>query len=79
MGSLGNDGKKEIGIQTIRAGEIVGEHMAMFAGPGEILEIKHRAYNRDNFARGALEAAKWIVGKSPGLFDMMDVLGLRGK
>ncbi len=76
-GLIGERKENEIGIQTIRAGEIVGEHTALFAGPGECLEIKHQATNRDNFARGALEAAKWVVGKSPGLFDMLDVLGLR--
>ncbi|HEX9756464.1 MAG TPA: 4-hydroxy-tetrahydrodipicolinate reductase [Nitrospiria bacterium] len=76
-GLIGERKEKEIGIQTIRAGEIVGEHTVLFAGPGETLEIKHQAFNRDNFARGALEAARWIVGKPPGHFDMLDVLGFR--
>ena len=67
----------EIGIQTLRAGDIVGEHTVMFGGIGERLEIIHRAHNRDNFARGAVRAAHWIVAQAPGLYDMQDVLGLK--
>lgn len=66
----------EIGVQTVRAGDIVGEHMVMFAGPGERIEITHKAHSRENFARGAIKAAGWIMGKGPGLYSMMDVLGI---
>jgi 4-hydroxy-tetrahydrodipicolinate reductase len=79
QGLIGERTKKEIGIQTIRAGDIVGEHMVMFGGVGERLEIIHRAQNRDNFAMGAIRAAKWIVNQKNGLYDMLDVLGLKDK
>jgi 4-hydroxy-tetrahydrodipicolinate reductase len=76
-GMIGERTKKEIGIQTLRAGDIVGEHTVMFAGRGERIEITHRAHSRDTFAAGAVRAAKWVVGKKPGLYDMQDVLGLK--
>jgi 4-hydroxy-tetrahydrodipicolinate reductase len=76
-GMIGERTKKEIGIQTLRAGDIVGEHTVLFAGKGERIEITHRAHSRDTFAAGAVRAAKWIVGKKPGLYDMLDVLGLK--
>ena len=76
-GMIGERTKKEIGIQTLRAGDIVGEHTVMFAGKGERIEITHRAHSRDTFAAGAVRAAKWVVGKTPGLYDMQDVLGLK--
>ncbi len=76
-GMIGERSKKEIGIQTVRAGDIVGEHTVLFGGLGERIEITHRASSRDTFARGALKAAKWIYGKPAGLYDMMDVLGLK--
>jgi 4-hydroxy-tetrahydrodipicolinate reductase len=76
-GMIGERTTREIGIQTVRAGDIVGEHTVMFGGMGERIEIGHRAHNRDNFARGALRAAQWVVGQPPGLYDMQDVLGLR--
>ncbi len=66
----------EIPIESIREGDIVGEHSVIFSGPGERLELTHHAASRDIFARGALLAAKWIVGKPPGLYSMQDVLGL---
>jgi 4-hydroxy-tetrahydrodipicolinate reductase len=66
----------EIPIQSIREGEVVGEHTVIFRGPGESLELMHRAANRGIFARGALRAAKWIINKPPGLYSMQDVLGL---
>jgi 4-hydroxy-tetrahydrodipicolinate reductase len=66
----------EISIQSIREGDVVGEHRVIFSGPGEQLELTHRAATREIFARGALRAAKWIIGKSPGLYSMQDVLGL---
>lgn len=76
-GFIGVRRDEEIGIQSIRAGDIVGEHTVMFAGPGERIEITHRAHSRDNFARGALLAATWVVNQPNGLYDMQDVLGLR--
>jgi len=75
-GMVGERTKKEIGIQTLRAGDIVGEHTVMFAGKGERIELTHRAHSRDTFAAGAVRAAKWLVGKKPGLYTMQDVLGL---
>ena len=76
-GFIGVRTAEEIGIQSIRAGDIVGEHTVMFAGTGERIEITHRAHSRDNFAKGALRAALWVVTQSNGLYDMQDVLGLR--
>jgi len=76
-GIVGERTKKEIGIQTVRAGDIVGEHTVMFGGLGERIEITHKASSRDTFARGALRAAIWVSGKKPGLYDMQDVLGLK--
>jgi 4-hydroxy-tetrahydrodipicolinate reductase len=66
----------EIPIESIREGDIVGEHTVIFGGPGERLELTHRAANRGIFALGALRAAKWIVDKPPALYSMQDVLGL---
>src|SRR5262245_46874509 len=66
----------EIPIQSIREGDIVGEHTVIFSGADESLELTHRAANRGIFAVGALRAAKWIVGKPSGLYSMQDVLGL---
>jgi len=66
----------EIPIRSIREGEVVGEHTVVFSGPGERLELTHRAASREIFARGALRAAKWIVGKPPSLYSMRDVLRL---
>jgi 4-hydroxy-tetrahydrodipicolinate reductase len=77
QGITGERTKDEIGIMTVRAGDIVGEHTVIFGGTGERLEVIHRAHNRDNFARGAVRAAQWIVTQPPGLYDMQDVLGLK--
>jgi 4-hydroxy-tetrahydrodipicolinate reductase len=77
-GMVGERTKEEIGMQVIRAGDIVGEHTVLFGGIGERLEIIHRAHSRDNFARGAIRAAVWIVNQPNGLYDMQDVLGLKG-
>lgn len=66
-----------IGFSSIRAGDIVGEHTVMFAAEGERLEITHKASSRLTFARGAILAAKWLVDKPAGLYDMQDVLGLK--
>lgn len=76
-GVIGERPKREIGIQTVRGGDVVGEHTVFFYGDGERVELTHRATSRDQFARGALRAAKWLQGKKPGLYDMQDVLGLR--
>jgi len=75
-GIIGERTDQEIGIQTIRGGDIVGEHTVYYAGPGERIELTHRAHNRDNFARGAALAASWIASKQNGMFSMFDVLGL---
>lgn len=63
-------------IQSIRQGEVVGDHTVSFAGPSERLELTHRASSREIFARGALRAAQWIIGEPAGLYSMQDVLGL---
>jgi len=76
-GMIGERTFKEIGIQTWRAGDITGEHTILFGGIGERLELVHRAHNRDNFARGAVKAAAWVVHQPAGLYDMQDVLGLK--
>lgn len=76
-GIIGERTDEEIGIQTWRAGDITGEHMVMFGGIGERLELIHRAHNRDNFARGAVRAALWVMKQPEGLYDMQDVLGLK--
>ncbi len=75
-GIIGKRTDEEIGIQTWRAGDITGEHTVMFGGIGERLELIHRAHNRDNFARGAVRAAIWVMTQPEGLYDMQDVLGL---
>jgi 4-hydroxy-tetrahydrodipicolinate reductase len=67
---------EQVPIQSIREGTVVGEHTVIFSGPGERLELTHRASDRQIFARGALRAAHWIVGKPAGLYNMQDVLGL---
>jgi 4-hydroxy-tetrahydrodipicolinate reductase len=76
-GIVGERGKSEIGIHSVRGGDVVGDHTVIFAGQGERLELTHRASSRDTFARGAIRAARWVIEKSPGLYDMRDVLGLR--
>ena len=68
--------RNEIPIQSIREGDVVGEHTVIFSGPAERLELTHRAANREIFARGALRAGKWIMGRPAGLYSMQDVLGL---
>src|SRR5262245_46385580 len=76
-GLIGERKTQEIGIQTIRAGDIVGDHTVLFGGMGERIEVTHRASSRDTFARGALRAAGWVSKQQPGLYDMMDVLNLK--
>lgn len=75
-GMTGERTKEEIGMQTLRAGDVVGEHTVIFGGMGERLELIHRAHSRENFARGALRAAKWVKDKPFGLYSMKDVLNL---
>ncbi|MBA3606893.1 MAG: 4-hydroxy-tetrahydrodipicolinate reductase [Chthoniobacterales bacterium] len=69
-------GPAEIPAHAVRAGDIVGEHTVLFAGPGERLELTHRAASRETFAVGALRAARWVVGRPAGLYSMENVLGL---
>ncbi len=79
-GRHGNTGERDrhtIGFETIRAGDIVGEHTVMFAGTGERVEIAHKASSRMTFANGAIRAAEWVMKQKHGLFDMQDVLGLK--
>lgn len=76
-GMIGERTRSEIGIQTVRAGDIVGDHTVLFGGMGERIEITHRAHSRDAFAGGAVRAAQWLATQPPGLYDMQDVLGLR--
>jgi 4-hydroxy-tetrahydrodipicolinate reductase len=76
-GMIGRRTAGEIGIQTLRAGDVVGEHTVLLGGPGERIELIHRAQSRDCFAHGALVAARWVCARPPGLYDMQDVLGLR--
>ena len=66
----------DIGFATLRGGSVVGEHTVMFAGPAERVELTHKAESRDIFARGAVRAALWAFDKKPGLYSMIDVLGL---
>ncbi len=77
QGYTGARSDSAIGFGSIRAGDIVGEHTVLFAGPGERLELSHKASSRMVFAYGAVRAARWLVEQSPGVYDMQDVLGLR--
>lgn len=76
-GITGARDKKTIGFETIRAGDIVGDHTVMFATAGERVEITHRATSRKTFASGAVRAAQWLASKETGLYDMQDVLGFK--
>lgn len=75
--AVGKRPQRQIGMHAVRGGDVVGEHTVGFYGPGERLELTHKAHTRDNFARGALIAARFAVKAGPGLYDMQDVLGLR--
>ena len=76
QGMVGERPVREIGVHAVRGGDIVGEHTVSFIGTGERVELTHKAHSRDTFAAGALRAARFAVGASPGLYDMQDVLGL---
>ncbi len=76
-GIVGARTSEEIGIHSIRGGDVVGDHTVIFAANGERVELTHKASSRETFANGALRAAEWVIGKPPGLYDMMDVLGLK--
>jgi 4-hydroxy-tetrahydrodipicolinate reductase len=76
-GIVGERTGAEIGLHSIRGGDVVGDHTVIFAGLGERVELTHKASSRETFANGALRAALWVMGKPPGLYDMQDVLGLK--
>jgi 4-hydroxy-tetrahydrodipicolinate reductase len=73
-GSIGERPHDQIGVQALRGGDVVGEHTVYFIGEGERIELTHRAWSRDQFATGAVRAARWVVGKPAGLYSMRDVL-----
>lgn len=77
QGVTGERDSATIGFATVRGGDIVGDHTVLFAGPGERVEISHKAASRMPYAQGSLRAARFVAGRSSGLFDMQDVLGLR--
>ena len=76
LGKTGGRAPGPIGFASLRAGDIVGQHQVLFAGTGETLELVHRTTDRMTFAYGALAAARWILGRPPGLYGMSDVLGI---
>src|SRR5262249_51044945 len=76
QGLPGERTRKEIGIFSLRSGDVAGEHTVSFGAPGERLELTHRAHSRDTYARGALRAVRFIATRPPGLYSMQDVLGL---
>jgi 4-hydroxy-tetrahydrodipicolinate reductase len=76
-GITGERSKSEVGIHSLRGGDVVGDHTVIFAGLGERLELTHKASDRAIFARGAVRAAQWVAGRKAGVYDMQDVLGLR--
>ena len=76
-GIVGERTQSEIGVHSIRGGDVVGDHTVIFANTGERVELTHKASSRDTFANGALRAALWLVKQKPGLYDMQDVLGLK--
>jgi 4-hydroxy-tetrahydrodipicolinate reductase len=76
-GIVGERTDEEIGVHSVRGGDVVGDHTVIFAGTGERVELTHKASSRETFANGALRAAQWVVKQKPGLYDMQDVLGLK--
>lgn len=77
LGNIGPRKPREIGMHTLRGGDVVGDHTVIFAADGERVELTHKASSRMTFAAGAVRAAIWLQGKPPGLYDMQDVLGLK--
>ncbi|MBI3850948.1 MAG: 4-hydroxy-tetrahydrodipicolinate reductase [Verrucomicrobia bacterium] len=77
VGMVGERTATEIGMHSLRGGDVVGDHTVIFATNGERLELTHKAASRETFANGALRAAQWVVKQKPGLYDMQDVLGLK--
>ena len=77
QGITGERTTTEIGMHSLRGGDVVGDHTVIFAANGERLELTHKASSRETFANGALRAAQWVVKQKPGLYDMQDVLGLK--
>jgi 4-hydroxy-tetrahydrodipicolinate reductase len=77
QGQVGERTDAEIGMHSLRGGDVVGDHTVIFAANGERLELTHKAAHRETFANGALRAAQWVVKQKPGLYDMQDVLGLK--
>jgi len=72
---IGERDSREIGVQTLRGGDVVGDHTVYFFGPGERIEITHRAHSRETFAQGSLRAAAWLAEQKPGrLYSMADLL-----
>ena len=78
-GITGALASEEIGMHSLRGGDVVGDHTVVFAGNGERVELTHKASSRETFANGALRAAVWVATQSPGLYDMQDVLGLKSR
>jgi 4-hydroxy-tetrahydrodipicolinate reductase len=78
QGHTGERTSSEIGMHTLRGGDVVGDHTVMFATEGERIELTHKASSRDTFAGGAVRAAEWLAGRQPGLYGMAEVLGLPG-
>ena len=76
-GQTGQRKRSTIGFSSVRAGDVVGDHTVLFAADGERVEITHKASSRMAFAKGAVRAAKWLMEKDSGMFDMQDVLALK--
>ena len=79
FGNVGARTKREVGMHAVRGGDVVGDHTVIYAAQGERVELTHKASSRSTFAQGAIRAAKWLRGRPPGLYDMEDVLELRGR
>lgn len=76
-GIVGKRTTTEVGVHSMRGGDVVGDHTVIYANVGERIELTHKASSRDTFANGAIRAAKWLADKPAGIYDMQDVLGLR--
>lgn len=76
-GLVGERTPREIGMHAVRGGDVIGDHTVIFAGQGERIELTHRASSRETFAHGAVRAAMWIPKQEPGVYDVMDMLGLK--